>query len=77
MILAVGKGSLPEGVPANASALLQAAAQQFVPIILAAEQSEARIQTNGIEVGAAAAVLRCCTAIGCCFDAKSVPPEGD
>jgi hypothetical protein len=45
-----GKGSLPAGVPANASALLQQAAQQFAPIILSAEQSAAQIQTNGIEV---------------------------
>jgi hypothetical protein len=48
-----GKGSLPAGVPANASALLQQAAQQFTPIILSAEQSAAQIQTNGIEALAA------------------------
>ena len=46
---------MPAGVPANASALLQQAAQQFAPIILSAEQSAAQIQTNGIEVGAAPA----------------------
>ena len=45
-----GKSSLPAGVPANASALLQQAAQQFAPIIVSAEQSAAQIQTNGIEV---------------------------
>jgi hypothetical protein len=44
-----GKASLPAGMPANASALLQQSARQFEPIILAAEQSSARIQANGVE----------------------------
>lgn len=47
-------------MPANASALLQQAAQQFAPIILSAEQSAAQIQTNGIEVGVKPLYTRSC-----------------
>jgi len=50
---------LPEGTPANASALLQQSAQHFAPIILAAEQAEARIQTNGVEVSQQSLRARC------------------